>query len=188
MTDEWPFERLRRSHYGVILADPPWKFRTRSEKGNGRAAPYQTMDIDAIAALPVRDLAAKDCMLVMWTTAPFLDMSLGVLKAWGFGYSTCGTWTKLTGNGKPATGTGYYWRSSSELWLVGTRGAPGRARGLAIPNAIMERRREHSRKPDRLHRDLDLMYPGRPKCELFARRPFDGWDCWGNQLAASEAA
>lgn len=178
----WPFEGLTPGAYGVILADPPWKFRTWSERGKGRGCPYPTMTIEDIAALPVRDLAARDSMLVMWTTAPFLRESLGVVDAWGFRYATCGAWAKLAGDGGLALGTGYYWRSSAEIWLVGVRGAPGRVRGMAVPNAILAPRREHSRKPGRLHDDLERMYPAARRCELFARQRRAGWDCWGNDL------
>jgi len=177
----WPFGDLRPGGYGVILSDPPWKFRTWSAKGDGKPCPYDTLSIDQIAALPVGTLAARNCMLVMWTTAPFLPDSLDVLRAWGFRYSTCGSWSKLTAAGEPAVGTGYYWRSSSELWLVGAKGSPGRWRGLAIPNAILDERREHSRKPSRLHDDLDRAYPGVAKVELFARSPRPGWSVWGNE-------
>lgn len=184
----WPFGDLLPGAYGVILSDPPWKFKTWSGKGDGKACPYDTMSTADIAAMPVGRLAARNCMLVMWTTAPFLPESLDVMKDWGFRYSTCGSWTKLTSEDEPAVGTGFYWRSSAELWLVGTRGSPGRWRGIAIPNAILDQRREHSRKPSRLHDDLDRAYRDRRKCELFARSQRPGWDCWGNETTKFEVA
>ena len=177
-----PFHNLRLAAYGVILADPPWKFRTWGPKGNGRACPYQTMDLDAIKALPVRSLAAKDCLLVIWTTAPFLAVSIDVMKAWGAQFSTAGAWAKTLSDGSPAIGTGYRWRSSAEFWIAGTYGHPPRAKGLAIPNCITAMRREHSRKPGRLHEDLETMFPDVPRCELFARQRREGWDCWGNEV------
>jgi N6-adenosine-specific RNA methylase IME4 len=179
----WPFGDLTPGAYGVILADPPWRFETWSDRGNGKPCPYDTMTLDEIAALPVGSLAARDCMLVMWTTAPFLPASLEVLRAWGFRYSTFGSWTKTDKGGDPAVGTGYYWRSSAEMWLVGAKGSPGRWRGIALPNSIIAPRREHSRKPDRLHADLERAYPDRRKCELFARSERPGWDVWGNQTS-----
>lgn len=187
-SSNWPFGDLLPAYYGVILADPPWKFLTWSDKGDGRACPYDTMSIDDIAALPVRLLAARDCMLVMWTTGPFLVESIDILRAWGFRYSTFGSWAKTDEGGGPAVGTGYYWRSSAEAWLVGTKGSPGRWRGFAIPNSIIAPRREHSRKPPRLHEDLETAYPDRTKCELFARQRRAGWDVWGNQTSKFEAA
>ena len=177
----YPFEMLPRQHYGVILADPPWKFRVWSEKGDGRAAPYSTMTLPEIEALPVQDLAARDCLLVMWTTAPFLEVSMDVMRKWGFTFSTAGAWAKMTDSDALAVGTGYRWRSSAEFWLASKRGKPRRAKGLAIPNCIIAPRREHSRKPSRLHEDLEAMFPDEPKCELFARASRAGWDVWGNQ-------
>ena len=51
--------------YDIIYADPPWQYRTYSKKGKGRSAEshYPTMSIEEIKALPVGELAAKDCAL-----------------------------------------------------------------------------------------------------------------------------
>ena len=56
--------------YSIIYADPPWAYRTYSKKGQGRSAEshYPTMCIEDIKALPVGELAAKDCALFLWTT------------------------------------------------------------------------------------------------------------------------
>jgi len=172
---------LPQGPFNVVLADPPWKFKVWSEKGNGRAPPYPTMALDDIKAMPVKQIAAKNCLLVMWTTAPFLEVSLDVMKAWGFKYSTAGAWAKLDSNGDPAIGTGFRWRSSAEFWIAGKRGNPRRSEGLAIPNCILAPLMEHSRKPGRLHEDLDAMFPGEPKCELFARQERENWTVWGNE-------
>jgi ParB-like nuclease domain/MT-A70 len=57
----------------VILADPPWKFDTYSDKGEDEAAGhYDTMPLDRIKALPVKMLAAKDCVLLLWGVWPNL--------------------------------------------------------------------------------------------------------------------
>ncbi len=61
----WPFGNLRTFHYGLIMADPPWDFRTYSQEGQkkGPASHYSVMSIDEIKALPVGHLAAGDCVL-----------------------------------------------------------------------------------------------------------------------------
>lgn len=66
----WPFGDLVPLRYGVILADPPWAYAMRSPKGHAKSpeAHYATMDAEALAALPVGQLAGRDCMLVMWST------------------------------------------------------------------------------------------------------------------------
>jgi hypothetical protein len=57
--------------YGVILADPEWRFEVYSrETGMDRAADnhYPTSTTDAICARPVGDIAAEDCALFLWAT------------------------------------------------------------------------------------------------------------------------
>ena len=72
--------------YSIIYADPPWAYRTYSKKGQGRSAEshYPTMCIEDIKALPVGELAAKDCALFLWITFPCLCEALEVLTARGF--------------------------------------------------------------------------------------------------------
>ena len=83
--------------YSVIYADPPWQYRTYSKKGQGRSAEshYPTMSIEDIKALPVGELAAKDCALFMWITFPCMQEAFQVLDAWGFQYKTVAfVWVK----------------------------------------------------------------------------------------------
>ena len=51
--------------YSVIYADPPWRYKVYSKKGLGRSAEshYPTMRLEDIKALPIGELAAKDCVL-----------------------------------------------------------------------------------------------------------------------------
>ena len=75
--------------YSIIYADPPWQYRTYSKKGQGRSAEshYPTMGIEDIKALPIGELAAKDCALFMWITFPCMQEAFQVLDAWGFQYN-----------------------------------------------------------------------------------------------------
>ena len=70
----WAFDDLISHHYQTILADPPWRFRNYSAKGEGKnpIAHYDCLSLDEIEALPVSRLAAPDCVLVLWATWPFL--------------------------------------------------------------------------------------------------------------------
>jgi N6-adenosine-specific RNA methylase IME4 len=122
----WPFETLTPMKYGVILADPPWSYKMYSHKGHAKSpeAHYDTMALDDIAALPVGHLAAKDCLLFMWTTWPHLVQAHHVMKSWGFEYKTGGAWFKKMSKGASAFGTGFIFRSSTEPFLVGTIGRP----------------------------------------------------------------
>ena len=83
--------------YGVIYADPPWTFQTHSDKGKGRSAEahYDCMSLADIKALPVADMAAQDCVLLLWVTDPHLRNAFDVIEAWGFAYKTVGFyWAK----------------------------------------------------------------------------------------------
>lgn len=76
--------------YTVIYSDPPWAYKVWSKKGTGRSAEnhYPTMSIEDIRALPVGELAAKDCALFLWVTMPILQEAFSVILAWGFTYKT----------------------------------------------------------------------------------------------------
>ena len=41
------------------------------------------MGIDALCALPVETLAAKDCLMFLWATFPMLPEALRLIQAWG---------------------------------------------------------------------------------------------------------
>ena len=52
---------------------------------------------DAFTAFQARyeeKLAAKDCLLVMWATAPMLHQALELMDRWEFEFKTCGAWAK----------------------------------------------------------------------------------------------
>jgi N6-adenosine-specific RNA methylase IME4 len=70
----------------------------------------------------VPGIAAKDCILFLWSTVPLLAESLEVVAAWGFIYKSCAMWDK------ERIGMGHYFRIQHELLLVATRGAPGTPR------------------------------------------------------------
>lgn len=183
---------LRRGAYGVILCDPPWRFL--AGKGSRSVERhYPTMTRAELLALPVAQLAAPDCILVMWTTGPFHRFAGDLAEAWGFTVKTLGGWAKLSklskGLGDPdaklAMGTGYILRGAGEFTLWAKRGRP-RQLARNVRNMMVEPLREHSRKPDRMHTDLERMFEG-PRVELFARATRPGWDTWGNQVGKFDA-
>jgi N6-adenosine-specific RNA methylase IME4 len=177
----WPFAGLREGSYGAILADPPWSYAMRSDKGYDKSPEmhYTTMPEAAIAALPVARLAARDCVLWLWSTWPHLEQALRVMAAWGFMYRTGGAWAKRAAGGGLTIGTGFILRSASEPFLIGTRGAPSwgskRTRNVIESElpfaqlAIDARRRQHSRKPAEARDMLQAMVPGVRCAELFGR-------------------
>lgn len=192
---EWPFEGLPRGSAGVLLVDPPWHFKRYSEKKSalsaGRAPQdhYQTMTQAEMRRLPVADLAAKDCVLLMWTTWPHLQQAMALIKAWKFTYKTCGfDWMKADASTMDLFGgsmdadmkMGYWTRSNSEPCLLATRGRPKR-KDAGVRMGIIEPSREHSRKPDVVYRRIERLVAG-PYVELFARTTRPGWQSWGNQV------
>lgn len=189
MTD--PFANLPKGHYGAILADPPWQFNcwADSDKAHGTAnSHYNTLDAEALKAMPVSELAARDCTLFVWICWPNLVESIELIEAWGFKYKTCAfSWIKANGSQpdmfrddvKTYMGLGYWTRANSEVCLLATRGKPKRL-VADVKQAIIEPRREHSRKPDCVHERIERLVAG-PYLELFARQQRPGWDCWGNE-------
>ncbi len=182
-----PFAGLPRSHYGAILADPPWHFEVWAE-GSGRNASskYNTMRAAEIAQMPVTDLAAPDCVLFMWICWPKLFDAMRVLEGWGFTYKTCAfSWMKadpyrlFADEATPFAGMGYWTRANTEPCLLATRGKPKRL-NADVRQGIIAPRREHSRKPDGVHERIERLVAG-PYLELFARQRRPNWTVWGNE-------
>lgn len=173
--------------FGVIYADPPWTFNVYSGKGKQRSADryYNTMSLDDIKALPVQQLAADDCALMMWCVSPELDGALDVIQAWGFEYKTVGLcWVKQTkGDNGLHWGMGYWTRANVELCLLATRGAPKRM-AKDVHQVIEAPVSQHSRKPDEAQVRIERLLNG-PYLELFGRRASPNWTVWGNQISRS---
>ena len=170
--------------YGVIYADPPWSFKTYSDKGKGRSPEqhYNVLSLTDISLLPVSNIAKPDAVLLMWVIDPLLDKAFEVINAWGFKYKTVAfTWAK-TNKTKPGffTGLGYWTRGNPEMCLLATKGKPKRL-SKSVPQLVVEQRREHSRKPDIMYSHIENLLEG-PYIELFARTKRPGWDAWGNQV------
>ena len=51
-----------------------------------------------------------------------------------------------------------------------------------VDRLVVEERREHSRKPDRIRNDIVKLCGDLPRIELFARESFPGWDVYGNEV------
>ncbi len=170
----------------MIYADPPWTYRFYSGEGiSGRDGLaqniYKCMPLEDICAMSVKDLAAKDCVLMLWATMPLLQDALAVIEAWGFIYKTNGfAWIKTNRNGGLYMGMGYWTRSNPELCLLATRGQPKRI-SVNVEEVLMDPVGRHSAKPERAAHRIEQLVDG-PYLELFARRPRRGWDVFGNQV------
>lgn len=195
------FANIEKGKYAAILADPPWHFRARTalQVGNWTSRRdaekhYAVMGIEDICAMPVKDLAAKDAHLFIWTTGPCLQQTFDVIKAWGFRYSGVAfTWVKLKRSHNPRqlrilptaesdlhVGLGLTTRKNAEFCLLARRGN-ARREAKNIREIIMAPVREHSRKPDEVY-DRVQRYCVGPYLELFSRQQRPGWTCWGNEV------
>lgn len=165
--------------YPVIYADPPWRFQVRSEEtGREKSAEnhYPTMPTEEICGLLARlgGVAAPDAVCFLWATNPMLLDGLRVLQAWGFTYVHHWIWDKQV------AGTGYWGRDRHELLLIGRRGeAVAPLPGTQPETVYSERKGEHSEKPDWYAEQIERLYPGVAKIELFRRGARPGWDAWG---------
>jgi N6-adenosine-specific RNA methylase IME4/ParB-like chromosome segregation protein Spo0J len=171
------------SLYGVIYADPPWKYETFSENGMDRSADnhYPTMSMFEMMALDVP--AADDCVLFMWATVPMLPEALDLLHEWGFDYKSHICWIK------DRQGTGYWTRNKHELLLIATKGkVPAPAMGTQPPSVIELPLGRHSEKPAFFADMISTLYPTTPKLEMFARVGRVGWDVIGNEAPDGEEA
>jgi N6-adenosine-specific RNA methylase IME4 len=180
-TTAWFFDPLPKRSYDVLVIDPPWKFVTRSPKGQRKSASmhYSVMTLPEIAGLPVRELLKDDAIVYLWTTGPLLDEAIAILKSWGINYAAHFAWRKVSRNSKMLWGTGYWARSCHETVLLGTVGEPP---CFSLPSCFDGVRREHSRKPDEFYQMIADGTPGLRRADVFAREPREGWDCWGDEV------
>jgi len=194
-----PFDLLHGlppNYFGAILADPPWFFRTRTEFVSKRDPRHHykggVMSFDDICKLPVRDVAAKDAHLFLWSTGPTLQQAFGVIDAWGFRYSGIAfTWIKLRKAYKQRhvvrvlrdsdfhVGLGFTTRKNAEFCLLARRGSAKRV-AKDVRELIISPRREHSRKPDETHDRIERYCEG-PYLELFGRSERAGWTVRGDE-------
>nr|WP_272481828.1 MT-A70 family methyltransferase [Hyphomicrobium sulfonivorans] len=176
---------LPDKRYGVIYADPEWKFEAWSEEttSQGPQDHYAVNDTETIAARDVASIAAPDCVLFLWATVPMLPDALRVMESWGFRYKSQLAWVK------DVVGTGYWARNKHELLLIGTRGnIPAPAPGENPESAIAAAVGAHSEKPEIFAEIIERMFPSIPKIELNRRGPArTGWDAWGAECEAHAA-
>jgi N6-adenosine-specific RNA methylase IME4 len=163
--------------YRAILLDCPWDPKPWSDRGKGRhpSAYYETMSLEEIAALPVRDYAAKDCSVFLWITDQFLvrGAQIPLFEAWGCTPSSVAfVWFKTgrrLGNQLPLfligdnrafpAGQGHTTRKNCEFCLLARYGALGR-QDKGVPQAIFAPRRENSQKPDEQYKLIERLIKG----------------------------
>jgi N6-adenosine-specific RNA methylase IME4 len=173
-------QALPNKKYGVVLADPEWRFEPWSrETGLDRAADnhYPTSPLETILERNVASIAADDSVLFLWATVPMLPQALQVMSAWGFTYRSHLIWKK------DRIATGYWFRNAHELLLVGSKGnIPAPAIGTQWASIVEAPVTRHSAKPERFLEMIEQYFPTLPKIELNRRGlRRQGWDGWGNE-------
>lgn len=173
--------------YQVIYADPPWDYQQCRLSGSAKKH-YPTMRIEKLCALPVAEIADRDCALFLWATFPQLPEALRLIQAWGFMYKTVAfVWLKQ--NRKALTwfyGLGFWTRSNAEICLLATKGHPKR-QSAGIHQLVISPVEQHSKKPDEVREKIAALMGDVPRIELFARQQTPGWDVWGNEVENSTA-
>ena len=176
---------MENKRYKIIYADPPWKYvklNFYDKKGVNNKV-YDRMELEDICKLNVNDIADKDSLLFMWTTAPFLQKAFKVIEDWGFKYVTMAfVWVKTYSNGNSITGMGRYTRSSTEYVLLAKKGKGVIRKGTNVHQLIKSNLEKHSKKPDEIRERIKELCGDIPKVELFAREKKGGWDVWGNEV------
>ena len=179
--------------YNIIYADPPWRYNDR--KCNGACEHhYNTMSIEEICKLPIKEIAASDCVLFLWATYPMLQEAIQLINKWGFKYKTIGfQWLKLNKScNNPMFiskknmffGLGRWTRGNTEPCLIAVKGKPKRINN-SISQLIIEPIGKHSKKPEIVKEKIVDLIGDLPRIELFARQKTQGWDVWGNEVESS---
>jgi N6-adenosine-specific RNA methylase IME4 len=194
---------LPKGPYALILADPPWAFRTYTaerrtptqKKFREAEDHYPTMTFEEMAALPVAKMAHKNAVLVMWVVGSHLHEAMRLGEAWGFTYVTdllCWMKQKLidadqidmfTGDiAEPRISMGYYTRKQKEDCLLFKRGHGLPVIAHDVRQVIVAPSNGHSRKPPEQYERIERLFGDVPRIEMFARNTAPGWDAWGNEV------
>lgn len=160
--------------FGTIYADPAWRYSNQATRA-ATDGEYPTMTVEEIAALPIRELAADQCHLHLWTTSAFLFECPKIFDAWGFTYKSGFVWVK------PQMGIGNYWRLSHEYLLLGVRGDLTFL-DRSLISWLSADRSKHSSKPHAIRCMIERASPPN-RLELFGRDATEGWTVWGNEIS-----
>lgn len=190
--------------FQLILADPPWAFRTFNATGrtptqkkfNEGEDHYPTMSLEAMQALPVGASATKDAALAMWIVGSHCDVAIELARSWGFTFTTdLFYWLKqkrvrpdqldlFTGDVAPLPmSMGYYTRKQVEPCWLFTRGKGLPVLDHGVRQLIVAPKSTHSRKPAEQYDRLEALFGTEVmRLEMFSRQSRPGWTAWGNEV------
>jgi N6-adenosine-specific RNA methylase IME4 len=200
--------------YRTILIDPPWSYEVWNSDFDNRGASehYDCMPLEAIANIRLGQVAdPKGTLLLVWTTAPFLEHTFDVVRGWNksvpvqpkkkgcrlsatpqFLYKSCIPWMKMTRDAAPRVGLGHHVRSCAEYLLIFTMGKVLAPPVDRRPGCMFSKIGEHSAKPSYQY-DIAEAYSMTPYLEVF-HRPRDGdmfgsregWTFIGNEVTGND--
>lgn len=177
--------------YQIIYADPPWKYGSKTAINNStgnKIVPlsqhYVSMDKKSLEELPIKDIIQEDCACFMWVTDSHLKEGIQLMEAWGFKYKTIAfNWIKKTSKGNNCVNVAPWTLKSSELCLLGTKGAMTKyKKNNSVMQLVESERTKHSRKPEEVRKRILDLFGDLQRIELFARQKTEGWDVWGNEV------
>lgn len=174
------------SGFDLAVIDPPWHFKAGMNARHA-GSKYALMGLDAIKAMPIRAIMARDSWVILWHTEPMARQAFEVLDAWGARYSTRGVWVKRTRRGLLGFGSGFVLRGAHEPFIVAKFGRP-KVVARNVRSVIEGPLREHSRKPDEAYAEFGRMVPkGADKIEVFSRETRAGWWSFGDEAGKFDA-
>ncbi len=175
--------------YKTISIDPPWHYKNtivvtgnapgRTKQDGRSGVDYQTMTIDEIKLLPIKNLSHNDgCHLYLWVTNKHIEHVWGIVRGWGFEPKYLMAWTK-----KPKGMIGFGAYSISLEFVLHAERRPKKAFNIGRYNStwFCGQRRKHSQKPEIFYEIVERVSPP-PYLELFARSRRKGWAVWGNEV------
>jgi len=167
--------------YRCVVIDPPWpieKVVKEVRPLQGVALDYPTLSLEQLADeewLPARGAMAPDgCHVYLWVTHRFLPAGLDLFEHWGVEYQCVLTWNK------PVGPSPFSWMYDTEHVLFGHRGSL-KLEEMGLRLSFAAPVQGHSAKPDVFYERVAAASPG-PRLDMFARRPRDGFDVWGNEV------
>lgn len=165
--------------FRVVAADPAWPYRDRQPSGSSAEAHYETMTMEQIIELPVREHTYRDAVLFLWVPETHIYSNPGprdAIENWGFEHKTGFVWDKVEHN------RGHYISVRHEHLFICTRGSYLPEQLVPMIDSVQTIRRsaEHSEKPAEFYNIIKRLYPTGPHLEMFAREPREGWTVFGN--------
>lgn len=140
---KYPDLPLPAGPFATVVIDPPWPIGDRpyDRQRKLNPAPYDTMSLATIFAMPIRAMLAPDAFCCIWATDHCLPAAVNLLAEWGCGYQHTLVWVKVSAAGKPV---GYQRPNApkgvAEYLVIGARGKPAFADTTDFPTVLTARR------------------------------------------------